>query len=112
MVKDLQRLKGWTLSYSDFLFHPFQLTQWFVVFSFEHRLNYKGDFKTTPTLVTGDGDGTVNARSLKSCEKWSGTKAQRENTIHSIELPGADHMGILSDKRVLKYVLDVLINKK
>lgn len=77
-----------------------------------HRLNYKGDFKTTPTLVTGDGDGTVNARSLKSCEQWSGTKAQREKTIHSVELPGADHMGILSDKRVLKYVLDVLVNNK
>lgn len=76
------------------------------------RLNYKGDFKTKPTLVTGDGDGTVNARSLKSCESWSGTKVQREKTIHSIELPGADHLGILGDKRVLKYILDVLVNNK
>lgn len=82
----------------------------FFTFYILHRLNYKGDFKTTPTLVTGDGDGTVNARSLKSCEQWSGTKAQREKTINSIELPGADHMGILSDKRVLKYVLDLLVN--
>lgn len=68
--------------------------------------------KTTPTLVTGDGDGTVNARSLKSCEMWSGTKAQREKTIHSIELPGVDHMGILSDKRVIEYVLDLLVQNK
>lgn len=74
------------------------------------RLNYKGDLKTTPTLVTGDGDGTVNARSLKSCELWSGTKAQREKTIHSIELPNVDHMGILSDKRVIEYVLNLLVN--
>lgn len=59
--------------------------------------------------MKGDGDGTVNARSLKSCEMWSGTKAQREKTVHSIELPGADHMGILSDKRVLKYVLSILV---
>lgn len=82
------------------------------IFHLIFRLNYKGDFKTTPTLVTGDGDGTVNARSLKSCEQWSGTKAQAAKTIHSIELPGADHMGILSDKRVLEYVLTVLVNDK
>lgn len=82
------------------------------IFHLIFRLNYKGDFKTTPTLVTGDGDGTVNARSLKSCEQWSGTKAQAEKTIHSIELPGADHMGILSDKRVLEYVLTILVNNK
>lgn len=76
------------------------------------RLNYKGDFKTTPTLVTGDGDGTVNARSLRSCERWSGTKAQREKTIHSVELPNVDHMGILSDKRVIQYILELLVNNK
>lgn len=76
------------------------------------RLNYKGDFKTTPTLVTGDGDGTVNARSLKSCERWAGTKLQRAKPIHSIELPGADHMGILSDKRVVQYVLETLTSSK
>lgn len=76
------------------------------------RLNYKGDLKTTPTLVTGDGDGTVNARSLKSCEMWSGMKAQREKTIHSIEIPGVDHMRILSDKRVVEYVLNILVQNK
>lgn len=65
--------------------------------------------KTTPTLVSGDGDGTVNARSLKACEQWSGTKAQGAKTIHSIELPRADHMGILSDKRVVEYVLELLV---
>lgn len=74
-----------------------------------NRLNYnKGDLKTTPTLVTGDGDGTVNIRSLKSCEQWSGTPAQGAKTIHSIEVPSADHMGILNDKRVVKYVLELL----
>lgn len=80
--------------------------------SLSFRLNYKGDLKTTPTLVTGDGDGTVNARSLKACEQWSGTKAQAEKTIHSIEIPGVDHMGILSDKRVVEYVLEVLVQNK
>lgn len=62
--------------------------------------------------MTGDGDGTVNARSLKSCERWSGTKAQQEKTIHSIELPNVDHMGILSDKRVIEYILELLVSNK
>lgn len=109
MAKDSQRLKG-DAFHLGFLIY-FGTHTLILLFAFEYRLNYKGDFKTTPTLVTGDGDGTVNARSLKACEKWTGTKAQREKTIHSIELPGADHMGVLSDKRVLKYILDVLINK-
>lgn len=74
---------------------------------FFSRLNYKGDVKTTtPTLVTGDGDGTVNIRSLRSCETWAGK--QGEKTVHSIEVPNADHMGILSDKRVIQYVLNLL----
>lgn len=74
---------------------------------FFSRLNYKGDVKTTtPTLVTGDGDGTVNIRSLKSCESWAGKQGGK--TVHSIEVPNADHMGILSDKRVIQYVLTLL----
>lgn len=73
-----------------------------------NRLNYKGDLKSSPTLVTGDGDGTVNIRSLKSCERWSGTQVQGPKTVHSIEVPGADHMGILNDKRVVQYVLQLL----
>lgn len=63
----------------------------------------------TPSLVTGDGDGTVNSRSLRSCEKWAGTKNQNDKKIFSIELPRADHMGILSDKRSIEYVLKLLV---
>lgn len=73
------------------------------------RLNYKAELTGTPSFVTGDGDGTVNARSLRSCEKWAGTKAQNGKRIHSMEMPRADHMGILSDKRVVEYVLKVLV---
>lgn len=43
---------------------------------------------------------------------WSGTKAQRGKTIHSIETPNVDHMGILSDKRVVEYVLELLVKNK
>lgn len=59
--------------------------------------------------MSGDGDGTVNARSLKACEKWANSPAQHNKRIHSIEIPGADHMDILSDKRVVEYVLKVLV---
>lgn len=72
-------------------------------------MNYKKGLTDSPTLVSGDGDGTVNARSLKACEKWANTAQQHEKKIHSIEIPGADHMGILSDKRVVEYVLKVLV---
>lgn len=76
---------------------------------FDFRLNYKNGLSGSPSLVSGDGDGTVNARSLKACEKWGGSPQQEKKPIHSIEIPGADHMGILSDKRVVEYVLQVLI---
>lgn len=75
---------------------------------FNFRLNYKTGLSGSPTLVSGDGDGTVNARSLKACEKWAGNPKQHDKKIYSIEIPGADHMGILSDKRVVDYVLQVL----
>lgn len=65
--------------------------------------------KGTPTLVTGDGDGTVNARSLESCVHWNGTKAQRGKDVFHVELPGADHMGVLSDSRVLDYISKLLV---
>lgn len=101
MVKDFQQSNGTF----NFLY---KIGLGFPMSFIDFRLNYKGDLSTTPTLVTGDGDGTVNARSLKSCEQWVNTKAQREKSIHSVELPGADHMGILSDKRVIQYVLKIL----
>lgn len=71
-------------------------------------MNYKNGLAGSPTLVSGDGDGTVNARSLKACEQWGGSAHQHDKKIHSIEISGADHMGILSDKRVVQYVLQVL----
>lgn len=59
----------------------------------------------TPTLIKGDGDGTVNAKSLKACMYW---KNFQHPKITMLELPKADHMSILGDARVLKYIKDVL----
>lgn len=77
--------------------------------SFDFRLNYKTGLGGSPTLVSGDGDGTVNVRSLRACEQWGSSPQQHAKKIHSIEISGADHMGILSDKRVVEYVLQVLV---
>lgn len=52
----------------------------------------------------GDGDGTVNARSLGACKLWDGTKAQAKKDIRVLELAGADHLGILSDSRGMDYI--------
>lgn len=65
-----------------------------------------------PTLVTGDGDGTVNARSLTACEHWKYRYKKHQNPqgkmIKSVPFVNADHMGMLTDKRVLSYLQTVL----
>lgn len=46
-----------------------------------------------PTLITGDGDGTVHTRSLQLCRFWPGAK--------SYEFPGAEHLRIVGDSRMI-----------
>lgn len=65
--------------------------------------------KSLPTLVTGDGDSTVNLRSLRSCENWGLPEAKNGKPVHTLELEGADHLGILSDTRVLDYIAKLLV---
>lgn len=63
------------------------------------------DFRENPKLIDGLGDGTVNARSLEACKFWSGQQTQK---VYAIELPNRNHMSILSDRTVVKYIVDVL----
>lgn len=76
------------------------------------RLVYakSGDLSGTPTLINGDGDGTVNARSLRACSYWNGMKQQLGKNVTMLELPKVDHMTVLSDGRVVKYILDALLD--
>lgn len=60
-------------------------------------------------MVTGDGDGTVNLRSLKSCEYWGSKEAKNGHPVYSVELEGADHLAILGDTRVLDYIAKLLV---
>ncbi|ODN02819.1 Group XV phospholipase A2 [Orchesella cincta] len=94
-------------------------------------------FPDKPSLVYGNGDGTVNVRSLRGCLRWASarewklkndSKVVRTKThrfvgnwrkkhfsapetspkIFHQEFPGVDHMEILRDKGVYDYVREVV----
>lgn len=70
------------------------------------KLVYKSDdLRSNPKLVDGLGDGTVNARSLDACKLWAGQQTQN---VYFLELPGRDHMAVLSDRIAVKYIVDIL----
>ena len=52
-----------------------------------------------------NGDGTVNIRSLRGCERW---KASGKSVVNHVEYPGAEHNGILGDVRMISDVFDVI----
>ncbi|XP_052758628.1 phospholipase A2 group XV-like [Galleria mellonella] len=66
-----------------------------------------------PTLAMGDGDGTVNQRSLAACQYWRGGRGRRLNAgkpVKTLQLPNAEHLKILQDQRVVDYVVAVMKN--
>jgi len=68
-------------------------------------------FHTEPSLVKGDGDGTVNIRSLKGCLRWEG--AQKQAVHHKI-FKGINHVDMLRREEPTSYVVDVIdgLNKQ
>ncbi|XP_043288690.1 phospholipase A2 group XV-like [Venturia canescens] len=58
-----------------------------------------------PQLITGDGDGTVNARSLEGCLHWQNQQKQK---IYHETFPGVNHMEILRNSVVLDYIRTIL----
>ncbi|XP_055600411.1 phospholipase A2 group XV-like [Uranotaenia lowii] len=62
------------------------------------------DMSGTPTLVYGEGDGTVNLRSLEACKHWIG---QQKQPVYVREYPGNDHLGILADLKVLDDIVKI-----
>lgn len=74
------------------------------------RLVYAaGEFPGTDpsTILTGDGDGTVNLRSLTGCTRWAG---QQRQPVHHKALPGIDHMAILRDEGAAATVATLIDN--
>lgn len=79
------------------------------IIHFFHRLYYKPGtwLDGYPTLIYGDGDGTVNKRSLEGCLHWRPLQKQK---VFTKELPNVDHLKILHDKTVLNYISDLVKN--
>ena len=66
----------------------------------------EGEFPDTqPHVVYGDGDGTVNRRSLEACSKWS---QRQPYNVTLKQYPSVDHNGILSDENALSYIKTLL----
>ncbi|KIH51105.1 hypothetical protein ANCDUO_18813 [Ancylostoma duodenale] len=56
-----------------------------------------------PSIVFGDGDGTVNRRSAEVCLRWNESNNQGKRvTTH--ELPGAEHMAIMQNPAAIELV--------
>lgn len=68
------------------------------------RLSYT-DFSDQPTIHPGDGDGTVNLRSLRGCLIW---QDQQKPKVYHQEFNNVDHMGILTDSKALSYIQKIL----
>lgn len=70
----------------------------------------EGEFPDVyPKVQPGDGDGTVNLRSLLGCLSWQGN--QKEPVYHQV-IDKAEHMAILQDETVRKYIMDVVTGKR
>lgn len=60
-------------------------------------------------MVLGDGDGTVNKRSLIGCRYWKNTAAQAGRKIFEQEFPGIEHYNMLSQAAPINYIVENLI---
>ncbi|XP_070164059.1 lysosomal phospholipase A and acyltransferase [Polyergus mexicanus] len=58
-----------------------------------------------PQLIFGDGDGTVNIRSLEACAHWQKSQKQK---IYYQDFPKVDHTNILRNPDILAYIATVL----
>lgn len=58
-----------------------------------------------PTVINGDGDGTVNLLSATQCKRWIG---QQKQPVNMIELPGNEHVAILLNISTVNYIKKVL----
>jgi lysophospholipase-3 len=73
-------------------------------------LDYKkGKFPDhQPKITFGDGDGTVNTRSLQGCLRWVDQQSQG---VHYLNVTGVDHMSVMSDPTVVSYIKSIAIEE-
>jgi len=60
-----------------------------------------------PTVVYGDGDGTVNLQSAIQCKRWAG---QQKQPVTLKELPGNEHVNMLTNFTTVAYIKTVLFS--
>lgn len=59
----------------------------------------------------GNGDGTVNMRSLLGCEMWKNSPAQGKHAVHQHVFSGVEHYNILGNAEIIDYILKTLTGK-
>ncbi|GFQ96262.1 phospholipase A2 group XV [Trichonephila clavata] len=69
------------------------------------KLDYSNpkDFPYSPKLSFGNGDGTVNARSLEACSRWQGKQKQ---PVSYKAFEKVEHLLIMHHQPVRKFILD------
>ncbi|XP_002129305.2 lysosomal phospholipase A and acyltransferase-like [Ciona intestinalis] len=60
----------------------------------------------SPSMVDGDGDGTVNKFSGSACLKW---KTMQTQPIYDVPMPGNKHVQILGNKTLHNYLNHVVL---
>lgn len=71
-------------------------------------MDFGTSYNPTPILVKGDGDGTVNKRSLLGCGYWENTPAQGNHKIHQQSYKGVEHYNLLNNPNAINYILSKL----
>uniref|UniRef100_A0A336K1X7 Centrosomal protein of 97 kDa n=1 Tax=Culicoides sonorensis TaxID=179676 RepID=A0A336K1X7_CULSO len=66
------------------------------------------DLSGNPKLLLGDGDGTVNIRSLRGCEQW---RLEQKQPVNTLEIPGGEHIKILAVPTAIQYIKNVLLEE-
>ncbi|XP_056106834.1 group XV phospholipase A2 [Rhinichthys klamathensis goyatoka] len=67
--------------------------------------NYTNFPDVDPTVINGDGDGTVNLLSAMQCKRW---KSQQTQPVQMFELPGNEHVAMLLNITTVNYIKNVL----
>lgn len=80
-----------------------------LLYYFQSRIDYNDGYGSGFTKVSGDGDGTVNIRSLRGCLQWENAVEQANHPIYHHDLYDAEHYNILKDPRAINLVLKSLI---
>ncbi|MCP9260311.1 Group XV phospholipase A2 [Dirofilaria immitis] len=58
-----------------------------------------------PDTIFGDGDGTVNRRSLEACKKWIGKNGGKKISMY--EIKNADHVKIMAQETTIKLITKI-----